>query len=456
MHGMNARFAGGAGGRPEGSASAPIESVKKVVRLESSEDPGGTGAEGVLERLARAGSFRDEESAEHVERVSRTCALIAQKLGWEGPGCSALKVAAAMHDIGKVGVPDAILQKEGTLSPDERSAVEAHTGIGYEILAGSGNPVLDLAATVALTHHERHDGEGYPRGLKAEEIPQAGRIAAVADFFDALTHDRVYRSAFSVPDALEKLRAGRSGQFDPEVVAAFEAALPEIEAVRELYPDAPDAERPDPIFVSPERPIRTLIVIPHGAVARGLELLLRGEGIEVAGSANSPDAAEGLLARRAVDVVVIDPAVDREGASRLSQAAKRHGAAVLLYSASGASHVGALGVADADGAVAAEGTSAEFVTAIRTIARGETYTDPRLSPGAARRGRVSMTAREREVCTLLAAGLSGEEIAQKLFLSAETVRTHIRNAMQRLGVKTRAQLIAQAITTGQISGDPRV
>jgi DNA-binding NarL/FixJ family response regulator len=106
--------------------------------------------------------------------------------------------------------------------------------------------------------------------------------------------------------------------------------------------------------------------------------------------------------------------------------------------------------------VAAEGTSAEFVTAIRTIARGETYTDPRLSPGAARRGRVSMTAREREVCTLLAAGLSGEEIAQKLFLSAETVRTHIRNAMQRLGVKTRAQLIAQAITTGQISGDPRV
>jgi len=444
---MNARGAGG-------SASAPVDLVKEVVRLESSEDRGATGAEGVLERLARAGSFHDEESAEHVERMSRTCALVARELGWAGPECSTLRVAAAMHDIGKVGVPDAILQKQGTLSPDERRTVEAHTEIGHEILAGSGNPVLELAATVALTHHERHDGGGYPRGLSAEEIPQAGRIAAVADFFDALTHDRVYRSAFSVPDALDQLRTGRGSQFDPEVVTAFEAALPEIEAVRELYPDPAGAERRDPIFASAERPIRTLIAIPHGAVARGLELLLRGEGIEVAGSASSADAAEGLLARRTVDVVVLDPAVDREGATQLSEAAKRYGAAVLLYSASGTSHAGAL-VAQADGAVAAEGTSTEFVTAIRTIARGETYTDPRLSPGAGG-GRASLTAREREVCTLLAAGLSGEEIAQRLFLSAETVRTHIRNAMQRLKVKTRAQLIAHAITTGQISVDHRV
>jgi len=444
---MNARGAGG-------SASAPVDLVKEVVRLESSEDRGATGAEGVLERLARAGSFHDEESAEHVERMSRTCALVARELGWAGPECSTLRVAAAMHDIGKVGVPDAILQKQGTLSPDERRAVEAHTEIGHEILAGSGNPVLELAATVALTHHERHDGEGYPRGLSAAEIPQAGRIGAVADFFDALTHDRVYRSAFSVPDALDQLRTGRGTQFDPEVVTAFEAALPEIEAVRELYPDPAGADSRDPIFASAERPIRTLIAIPHGAVARGLELLLRGEGIEVAGSASSADAAEGLLARRAVDVVVLDPAVDRDGASELSQAAKRYGAAVLLYSASGASHAGAL-VAQADGAVAAEGTSTEFVTAIRTIARGETYTDPRLSPGTGS-NRASLTAREREVCTLLAAGLSGEEIAQQLFLSAETVRTHIRNAMQRLRVKTRAQLIAQGITTGQISVDRRV
>ena len=269
--------------------AAPLEGVKNVVRLESSSQPGPAGAEVVLERLARAGRFRDEESAEHVERVSRTCALIARKLGWEGPECGGLRVAAAMHDIGKLGVPDAILQKRGTLSPEERRAVEAHTKIGHEILAGSGNPVLELAATVALTHHERYDGEGYPRGLKAEEIPEPGRIAAVADVFDALTNDRPYRSAFSISEGLDKLNAGRGSQFDPAVVAAFEAALPEIQSVRELYPDTPEAGRSNPIFVSPERPIRTLIAIPHGAVARGLELLLRGEGIEVAGSAGSAD-----------------------------------------------------------------------------------------------------------------------------------------------------------------------
>ncbi len=152
----------------------------------------------------------------------------------------------------------------------------------------------------------------------------------------------------------------------------------------------------------------------------------------------------------------LTPALDRKGASRLSQTAKRHGAAVLLYSASAAPHAGALGISEADGAVAAEGTSTEFVTAVRTVARGETYTDPRISSGAPRHPGPSLTAREREVCTLLAAGLSGEEIAERLFLSAETVRTHIRNAMQRLGVKTRPQLIAQAITTGQISPDHRI
>ena len=435
---MHAQFAGG----PEG--------VKEVVRLEAGQHSGMAGAEGVLERLARAGRFRDEESAEHAERVSRTCALIARELGWDGPDCGRLRLAAAMHDIGKVGVPDAVLQKRGPLSPDERRAVEAHTQIGYQILAGSDNPVLELAATVALTHHERFDGKGYPRGLQGKEIPESGRIAAVADVFDALTNDRPYRSAFSVAEGLDKLRAGQGSQFDPAVVAAFEAALPELESVRELYPDALHTGRANPIFVSPERPICVLIAIPHGALARGLMLLLQEEGMEVSNSEGSVDQAEAVLARRAVDVVVLDPAVDRQGASRLIQTAKRSGTAVLLYAS------GAPCVTGADGAVAAAGTSTEFVTAIRTVARGETYTDPRLSRGGADGAVASLTTREREVCTLLATGLSGEEIAERLFLSPETVRTHIRNAMQRLGVKTRAQLVARAITTGEISSDRRV
>ena len=444
---MNARFARGAGG---------LEGLREVVRLESSSHAGLAGAESVLERLARAGRFRDEESPEHVERVSRTCALIACELGWDGPDCGRLRLAAALHDIGKVGVPDAVLQKQGTLSPDERRIVEAHTEMGYEILAGSDNPVLELAATVALTHHERFDGEGYPHRLKGTEIPEAGRIARVADVFDALTHDRPYRKAFSVPEGLAELRAARGTEFDPAVVGAFEAALPEIEAVRELYPDPPNAGRASPIFVGAEHAVRTLIAIPHGAVARGFELLLQEEDIEVAGRAGSVDEAEALLARRAIDVVVLDPALDRKGSEGLIQTAKRCGAAVLLYaSETAAPRIEALGV-DVDGAVAAEGTSTEFVAAVRTVARGEAYSDPRLSPGNAKGAMPSLTTREREVCTLLATGLSGEEIAEKLFLSAETVRTHIRNAMQRRGVKTRAQLIAQAITRGEISPDHRV
>jgi DNA-binding NarL/FixJ family response regulator len=425
------------------------EGVKEVVRLGAGS--GLAGAEGVLERLARAGRFRDEESAEHVERVSRTCALIARELGWEAPECARVRLATALHDIGKVGVPDAILQKQGPLSPEERRVVEAHTTIGHQILAGSGEPVLDLAAIVALTHHERFDGEGYPRRLKGEEIPEAGRIAAVADVFDALTHDRAYRSAFSVGEALDELHKGRGSQFDPAVLKAFEAALPEIESVRELYAEAPQAGQASPIFISPEHPICVLIAIPHGAVARGLELLLRDEGMDVSDIPASADEAEAILAQRAIDVVVLDPAVDAEGASRLTQAAKEHGAAVLFHTS------GVPRVKGADGAVAAEGTSAEFVAAIRTVARGETYMDARLSDGTEQqRAQGSLTTREREVCTLLATGLSGEKIAEKLFLSPETVRTHIRNAMQRLGVKTRAQLIAQAITTGEISSDRRV
>lgn len=451
---VRARCRGSAAGG--GELAVPVESVKRVVRLESGSGAGTASAEGVLERLARAGTFRDEETAEHIERVSRTCALVACELGWKGPDCGDLRVASAMHDIGKVGVPDAILQKRGALSPDERRAVEAHTEIGFEILSGSGNPVLELAATVALTHHERYDGTGYPRGLKAEDIPEAGRIAAVADVFDALTNERAYREAFSVADALDQLHEGRGSQFDPAVVAAFDAVLPEIEAVRELYPDAPDVERPDPIFVRPERPICVLIAIPHGAIARGLELLLRDEGIDVAENPSSADGTEALLARRAVDVVVLDPAVDRESANRLSRAAKDCGAAVLLYTSAVATpRIGQLGVAEADGVVAAEGTPAEFVAAVRTVARGDTHIDPRLSPsGANSTAGASLTTREREVCTLLATGLSGEEIAERLFLSSETVRTHIRNAMQRLGVKTRVHLVSRAMTTGEIQPPP--
>jgi two-component system, response regulator RpfG len=187
--------------------------------------------------LARAGRFRDEETAEHVERMSRTSALIARELRFDARERANLRIASAMHDIGKIGVPDAVLLKPAALNAEERAIIERHPEIGYQILAGSRDPTMRLAATIALTHHERVDGRGYPRRLCGDRIPLSGRIAAVADVFDALTHDRVYRPALSVDGACSLLRDGRGTQFDARVLDAFERVLPGVVELQRRYPN---------------------------------------------------------------------------------------------------------------------------------------------------------------------------------------------------------------------------
>ena len=208
--------------------------------------------------LARAGRFKDEETGEHVERMSRTCALIGRRLGLTQRQASNLKRASAMHDIGKIGVPDAILLKPAALDPEERAMIELHPEIGHQILSGSRDSVMRLAATVALTHHERVDGGGYPRRLRRDDIPLAGRIAAVADVFDALTHDRVYRPALTIEDALAILREGRGTQFDPRVLDAFQVVLPKVLEIRRRYPN-PAGHRPGSLYPSPAPGARALV-----------------------------------------------------------------------------------------------------------------------------------------------------------------------------------------------------
>ena len=275
--------------------------------------------ETVLRQLARAVRFRDEETAEHAERMSRSCALIARELGWDQRQCHVLRVASALHDIGKVGVPDAVLRKPGRLNTRERALVERHPEIGYEILAGSGDDVFEFAAQIALTHHERIDGSGYPRRLSGSEIPVEGRIAAVADVFDSLIHDRVYRPAFEPSNALEMMGRGRGSQFDVAVFDAFQEVCGEVLEITRRYPDGVDLE------VSATR-----VDVPAARIA-----------------------------------------------------------AVL-------------------------------------------------------------TTRESEVVNLLARGLTGRAIAGQLFLSPESIRTHIRNAMRRLGAKTRAHLVMLAVERHEI------
>jgi putative two-component system response regulator len=188
--------------------------------------------EETVRRLALAAEYRDMETGRHVERMSSYCAIVARGLGLVEDRCEAIRLASLLHDVGKLAIPDSILRTPDPLDDAEWEQVRRHPEHGHRLLAGSGSDLLDLAATIALTHHERVNGTGYPRGLRGEEIQLEGRIAAVADVFDALTSARVYQAAHPADDARAILEAGRGTLFDPAVLDAFQAARDEIEAVR--------------------------------------------------------------------------------------------------------------------------------------------------------------------------------------------------------------------------------
>lgn len=180
----------------------------------------------VLERLALAAEFRDDQTGEHTRRVGRLCSVVAEGMGQDASFVEAIGTAALLHDLGKIGVPDHILLKEGPLTEEERNVMREHTTIGAAILSDCTEPVMRMARQIALTHHEWWNGTGYPRGLRENEIPLEGRITAVADAFDAMTNDRPYRKASSAVIALEELSRHAGTQFDPAVVEAFQLVVP--------------------------------------------------------------------------------------------------------------------------------------------------------------------------------------------------------------------------------------
>jgi PAS domain S-box-containing protein len=185
-----------------------------------------------VERLAKAIELHDFSTGEHVDRMARISAFLATELGLDAERVHLLRVAAPMHDVGKIAISDEILRKPGPLTPKEREEMQRHTIVGQEILADSKSELLRVAATIALTHHEHFDGSGYPQGLAGEEIPLEGRIAAVADVFDALLSDRCYRPALTVARTMEIVEAGRGSQFDPRIVDLLIARLDEVLALR--------------------------------------------------------------------------------------------------------------------------------------------------------------------------------------------------------------------------------
>lgn len=210
---------------------------ESVDRLERSEASLRSASEDTVKSLARAIEGRDVETGQHVERMSRYSEMLATHCGLPREQCRAMRLAAAMHDVGKIGVPDGILFKPGKVSTGEYEVIKQHADLGFDILGRSEQPLLALGACIARTHHERWDGQGYPRGLEGTAIPMEGRIAAVADVFDALVSRRVYKPAFSVDRSLDILREGRGTSFDPEVLDQFLDHAEEALGVLELFPD---------------------------------------------------------------------------------------------------------------------------------------------------------------------------------------------------------------------------
>jgi putative two-component system response regulator len=186
----------------------------------------------ILNRLAIAAEFRDDGTGEHQQRVGRNSALLARTLRLDEEDVALIRRAAPLHDIGKIGIPDSVLLKKGPLRQDQIELMQTHTLIGARILSGSGVPLLDMAAQIASTHHERWDGKGYPHGLSGNEIPLVGRIVAVADVFDALTHSRAYKRAWTPQRAIDEIVRQRGRQFDPAVVDAFAAVCHELDPIR--------------------------------------------------------------------------------------------------------------------------------------------------------------------------------------------------------------------------------
>ncbi len=204
--------------------------------------------EETIYRLVAAAMFRDEETGAHIRRVGCYCESLAKTIGWPAKDVEMIRMAAPMHDIGKIGIPDAVLCKPGKLTREEFEIMKSHSLIGARILAGSDSPILQMAEQIARCHHERWDGTGYPAGLAEREIPECARIVAIADVYDALSHDRVYRPALADEAVLSMMKDGRGKHFDPFLLDIFLELLPEMERIARQHPDEPARDAAARVF----------------------------------------------------------------------------------------------------------------------------------------------------------------------------------------------------------------
>jgi putative two-component system response regulator len=406
----------------------------------------------LLERLARAMSLRADETGAHIQRMSRYAAVLADAVGYNELSADEIRLATALHDVGKIGVPDSILMKPGTLLPEERVAMQRHAQIGYQLLAGSTSSLLDVAARIALGHHEWWDGGGYPRGLEREEIPLEARIAGVANVFDGLTSNRTYRPAVSVDAAIEAMTDLRGRQFEPYLLDAFAGALDEIVAIRCAYPDGDEPR------------IRVLVVDDDDGFARStMRSLAAQPTINVIGRVATTFEAEKAAVSYDPDVILIDlelPDTDGASAARSISALMPKARVVMLTGPT--DHGTLVRAIDAGcaGFVAKTEPAHRLVDAIHAAHQGETLAPtadlPRLLAQLrpTTRGLGSdLGPRELEVLRLMAGGLANKALAQQLHLSLNTVRNHVQNILYKLGAHSKLEAVATAVREGVIERD---
>ncbi len=205
-----------------------IEEQTKQIRIREEE---------IAMKLLSAASHRDHETAEHVRRIGLYAEVMAEALGWDVAARADIRIAAPMHDIGKIGIPDRILLKPGKLTEEEFEEMKQHSAIGADMLSGTDIPLLEMASEIAMCHHEKWDGTGYPTGLSGKDIPESARITTIVDVYDALVHKRVYKEACTEGSALEVMQQMVGKHFDPELYEVFVTNLEKMREIKENYSD---------------------------------------------------------------------------------------------------------------------------------------------------------------------------------------------------------------------------
>lgn len=405
----------------------------------------------LIDRLSRAVSLRHEETAQHLERMSRYSAVLAAAVGLEGPAVDDLRVAAALHDVGKIGIPDAVLLKPGRLTAAEFSVIQKHASYGYRLLAGSASRVIAEAATVALCHHEWWDGSGYPLGIRGEEIAESARIVAIADVFDALTSDRVYRPRHTFEAARDLMVAGRGRQFEPRLLDAFFDSMGTLGAIAAEYPDrSPDDQR-----------IRLMVVDDHEIFVDSLvRRLALEDDLRVVGVAGTVEAARRGIVSYEPDVVLMDLELPDGDGAEATEHVKRYEPRVKVVMLTGrtdqAAMVRALGAGCSGFVTKTEGAE-RLIEAIRHAHRDEAVPSPaELAPllaelrGTSRGVGATLTPREIEVLALVAEGLPNRVIGERLYLSVHTVRNHVQRILEKLHVHSKLEAVSVAVREGVI------